>query len=255
MIPKAERVRLHFGPYRAPRFNFGSVVSDEIRGDVKVVGLSDARIPWPIGRKGRAQGLVVTEGLVRAVRQESVLAVSYWWGITDRTVTVWRRALGVPGLNEGSHRLRVKHGKSPTWRRRILRKAWAKANDPERIAKLAATLKGRQLPGNATQAALAARRASLDEASIRRLKRLYAKKSHIAPQIGPRWKRIWSAREDHWVKTLPPSDAIRKTGRSAEAVYCRRRTLGIVDEARRAAALRGGRKPSTSTIGRRTTKC
>jgi hypothetical protein len=50
---KAERFRLH-AHYATPGFKYGAVVQDFIRGPVRIVGLSDSRIPWPIGQKGRA---------------------------------------------------------------------------------------------------------------------------------------------------------------------------------------------------------
>ena len=48
MRPAKVRYQLHFGPYRTPRFKVGSVVQDEIRGRVPIIGVSDSRIPWPL---------------------------------------------------------------------------------------------------------------------------------------------------------------------------------------------------------------
>jgi hypothetical protein len=45
----ADLTRLLFGPYVAPPFEYGAIVRDEVRGDVEIVALSDAPIPWPIG--------------------------------------------------------------------------------------------------------------------------------------------------------------------------------------------------------------
>jgi hypothetical protein len=45
--------------YRTPRFEYGEVVTCEMRGDVKMVGLTAARIPWPkcpTGKRCRARG-------------------------------------------------------------------------------------------------------------------------------------------------------------------------------------------------------
>ena len=39
------RFKLHFGPYRTPRFKYGAVVQDALRGEVKIVGLTAGRIP------------------------------------------------------------------------------------------------------------------------------------------------------------------------------------------------------------------
>jgi hypothetical protein len=40
---------LLFGPYATPRFKYGRKVRCLMRGTVKIVGITDARIPWPIG--------------------------------------------------------------------------------------------------------------------------------------------------------------------------------------------------------------
>jgi hypothetical protein len=81
MLSHATRFRLHFGPYRTPRFRMGAVVEDELRGAVRIVKLTDAPIPWPIGKAedGRL-ALVVYGALAKAVRRESGVAVCHWWG-------------------------------------------------------------------------------------------------------------------------------------------------------------------------------
>jgi hypothetical protein len=90
ILPASIRLKFHFGPYRAPRFKLGAIVEDEIRGAVTVVGLTDARIPWPIARKGKYRALLVDKTLVAAIRRESVQAVAFWWGISVETVHVYR---------------------------------------------------------------------------------------------------------------------------------------------------------------------
>ena len=50
-----DRVKL-LGRYRTPRFHYGDVVTCALRGDMKIVGLSNARIPWPKGAPGSAHG-------------------------------------------------------------------------------------------------------------------------------------------------------------------------------------------------------
>ena len=64
----ADRHRLHFGPYPTPRFRYGAVVWCEVRGEVTIAGLTDAPIPWPVGKRGRAKSLVVYKGLAKALR-------------------------------------------------------------------------------------------------------------------------------------------------------------------------------------------
>ena len=65
------RHRLHFGPYKTPRFQYGAVVQDVARGDVVIVGMTDAAIPWPLARRvDRPSGLpslVLNCSLVKAV--------------------------------------------------------------------------------------------------------------------------------------------------------------------------------------------
>ena len=41
----ADRFKLYFGPYKTPRFKYGRKVWCERRGWMKIVGLSDAKIP------------------------------------------------------------------------------------------------------------------------------------------------------------------------------------------------------------------
>jgi hypothetical protein len=90
MLPAAIRFKLHFGPYKTPRFKLGACVEDEIRGEVTIVGLTDARIPWPIGLKGKARAYIVYGALARAVRRESAQAVMHWWGVSRPWVRACR---------------------------------------------------------------------------------------------------------------------------------------------------------------------
>src|SRR4051812_49132675 len=94
--------------YATPRLRAGDMARCARRGDVRVVGLSDAPIPWPVGQtlpRGRARSLVLSDGLADAVRRESAVAVAHWWGVSTQTVGAWRKALEVPQYNEGTTRL------------------------------------------------------------------------------------------------------------------------------------------------------
>jgi len=104
------RHRLHFGPYATPRFRIGQHVEDLRRGTVRIVGLSDGRIAWPIAAGPGGLSLLLYRGLARAVRSEANAAVAYWFGVTGQTVTKWRRALGVRHP-EGDRRLQAANGK------------------------------------------------------------------------------------------------------------------------------------------------
>jgi hypothetical protein len=98
MLRAAVRYKLHFGPYKTPHFKLGAVVEDEIRGEVKINGVSEARVPWPLAIHRPQRSVIVYGALARAIRRESVQAVAYWWGVSVEKVRVVRRALGVPIL-------------------------------------------------------------------------------------------------------------------------------------------------------------
>jgi hypothetical protein len=106
-----DRVKLLFGPYKAPRLRRGDRAFCFFRDcDVVITSWTDAPIPWPrcraLDSPGSGSGLLVDEALARAVRHESAAAVMHWWGASQRAVWAWRRALGVTRTdNEGSHRL------------------------------------------------------------------------------------------------------------------------------------------------------
>jgi hypothetical protein len=120
--------QLVFGPYRPPRFRLGGTLRCRVYGSRPVVGVSAARISWPLVRAGTRRRAVpaLVGGLVRAVRLEARQAVAAWWGVSDSTVTKWWKALGVPEHNPGTARLRrvaadaLLHTRPPgrRWRRR-----------------------------------------------------------------------------------------------------------------------------------------
>lgn len=102
----SERFKLLHGPYAPPALRRGDTVECEYRGcEVKVGGLTDGRIPWPRLLKNGKPALIVCGDLARAVRSESELAISYWWGVSVTTIWKWRQALDVPRMNEGTGRL------------------------------------------------------------------------------------------------------------------------------------------------------
>jgi hypothetical protein len=106
-----DRVKLMFGPYKAPPLRRGDRAFCLLRDcDVVITSWTDARIPWPRCRAldgtGGGSGLLLDEELARAVRHEAAGAVMYWWGASSEAVKRWRRALGVGRTdNEGSRRL------------------------------------------------------------------------------------------------------------------------------------------------------
>jgi hypothetical protein len=101
-MPNHDIHRLLFSPYRPTRCRIGRVLKCEVRGEVIVCSMTAGRIPWPVGKRARARSLVVCGGLARAVRRESNLAVSHWWGVTPHPVSIWRKALGVGPVTKGT---------------------------------------------------------------------------------------------------------------------------------------------------------
>jgi hypothetical protein len=101
----AERFRF-LGKYRTPRFRYSRKVLCEVRGEVVITGLTDAPIPWPVGKGDAGRpSQVVFKDLAKAIRRESNQAVAHWWRVDVQTVSKWRHRLGVARANEGTHRL------------------------------------------------------------------------------------------------------------------------------------------------------
>jgi hypothetical protein len=229
-----DRHLLLFGPYRPPRFRYGSRVMCELRGQVELVGLREAPIPWPVGRRVGARrssrGLVLYAGLARAVRLEAPLAVAYWWGVTAQTVTVWRKALAVGPTTSGTSVLRARvmlgeHG------RRMRESGVAKARDPERCEKIAAAKRGRPRPPHVVESIRRAHTGRVHSEEERR------KRSEAHKRLGtwpPAAGRPWTEAEDAVVRSPRPCEAARVlTGRSVASIRSRRHTLGVPDGRRR----------------------
>jgi len=74
--------------------------------DVIVVGYTDGRIPWPLGRRPGfgPPGLILFGALAEAVHRENNHAVGYWWGVSEKIVSNWRKALSVGLTNAGTRR-------------------------------------------------------------------------------------------------------------------------------------------------------
>jgi len=215
------RHRLHFGPYATPRFRIGQRVVDLRRGTVRIVGLSDGPIQWPIAAGPGGLSLVLYRGLARAVRRESNAAVAYWFGVTGQTVTKWRRALGVRHP-EGDRCLQAANGKR---NRNGLVAMWAKAKDPTRCAKIAAARRGKPRPPHVIEALRmanlgrklpAAQRAKMSAAHKRRRTR--------PPAAG----KPFTAHELWLIQRLPPAEAAKRTGRTLTAIYSQRSRLRVV---------------------------
>jgi hypothetical protein len=223
-MSSVNRHKLHFGPYRTPRFKYGAKVECQARGEVTIWKLSAGRIPWPMGKTHKAVSLVVYKGLARAIRREAGCAVRHWWGVGTAAITKWRRALGVPAMNEGDRRLKRAYAKTD-WAKAARVKAWSKARDPARRAKISAAKRGKPRPPHVHEALL---RANLG----RKLSRAHRKKlseAHLGSKRQPPNGRAWTEREDELVRNLPPEDAAKNIGRTLAAVILRRSRLGLSD--------------------------
>jgi hypothetical protein len=129
--------RLLHGPYRMPRCRLGGRLFCEERGWVTVERISDGNIPWPQTVVRRSRAFILCGGLAKAVRRESAIAVCHWWGVTPQTVSKWRKALGVPQVNEGTARLYRDYAPERLTED-VRKRALAAANGPEANAKKAA---------------------------------------------------------------------------------------------------------------------
>lgn len=226
-----DRFRL-LGAYRTPRVRLGSVVSCECRDcDVIVVGYSDGKVPWPVGRKRGAgsRGLILFADLTRAVRGESAQAVGHWWGVGRSTVANWRKALEVELANPGTHRLRSAYAHEP-WAVRALRKAVEKARGSVARQKMAAARRGKPQPPHVGEAVARANRRRRVGASTRA--RMSATRRAIVSRGEYHYPngRAWTAREDELIRKLPVAEAVRRTRRTLASVYSRRGVLGVADK-------------------------
>lgn len=219
-VLQAERFRLH-GRYVTPRFKCGDVVEDLVRGPVQIVGITNARIPWPIGKSGIGKSLILYGALAEAVRNEAAQAIRYWWGVGHPLVWKWRKALGVPHSNAGTHKLHVRYAQEPFFKR-----AQLKARDPARRAKISAALLGKPRSPEVCARLAASKRGSRHSAATRRKMSLTHKQKWLS---GPLAARRWTASQDELVRTLPPAEVAKRTGRTIKAVWSRRRTLGLTN--------------------------
>jgi len=214
------------GKYATPRFRYGKFVMCEMRGEVEIVGLTDAPIPWPIGKRGRHKAIVLYGGLVRAVKRESSLALQNWFGVGPFTVWKWRKALGVDRNTEGTSRLFSENSQTNPAVIEGLAKAHGKAQDPERRAKIAAAQRGKPRPASAMQAAWEANRGRKHTAEARAKMSAAQRRRGARP---PKAGRAWTAEEDAQVRGLPALEVVSRTGRTLQAVYSRRNELGLND--------------------------
>jgi hypothetical protein len=215
---------LHSGSYRTPRFQMGAVVEDEVRGSVRIVKMTDAPLPWPIGKAADGRlALVVYSGLARAVRRESGIAVCRWWGASWYHVNKWRRALGVPSTNEGTYRLRLAFTQTPRFRQ-IQNMSWATNGTPERRAAQSLRQTGMKMSEQARRNNSLAHMGILNSKATRRKLSLAHKRRGTWP---PAAGKPWTKDELALLRTLPAIEVFRQTDRTYSDVTSMRVLLGL----------------------------
>lgn len=129
---------------------------------------------------------------------------AFWWGVGAATVGKWRRAVGAASNNERTTKLRQLYARED-WFKQAQRKAWSKARDPERRAKIAAAKRG--VPrSKATIAKM--RKANLGKwasATTRTKMSIAAWRRGARP---PAAGVPWTVEEDYLCRTLPPAEVV-----------------------------------------------
>jgi hypothetical protein len=189
-----ERIKLLFGPYKAPALRRGDRSFCLYRDcDVVIGSWTAARISWPRCRaldcRAGGWGLLVDEELARAIRQESAAALVHWWGVHSSTVRLWRKAFGVGRMdNAGSRRL-------------ILA---ASEQAAEQV---------RGVPLSAEQC---------------ELRRQNVIKNRLLQRLQPGYQGpMWTAEQLALLGTLPDDEIAVRIGKTKLAVSLKRRSLGI----------------------------
>jgi hypothetical protein len=216
----AERFRL-LGRYRTPRFRIGRTVFCEVRGEMVITGMTDAPIPWPIGKHGAGRhSLIVFKGLAKAVPRESNQAVAYWWGADPQTVSKWRRALSVRRANEETSRLCRDYIAECGDDMRAL--GVKKACDPERCRKIAETMRGKPRPPHVLEAMHEPRRGSQHKQETRqRRSATHRQRGTLVPST-----ITWTPEEDELLRTLPTEEAAEDGAELASRVRAAKPVAG-----------------------------
>lgn len=195
-----EKFRLVDGPYVPPLVAIGGWLKCELRGELQVGGYTNALIPWPVA-VGHASQRIVCGDLVRALKTESRLAVSFHFGISRALVSEYRQRLGIERYTAGSMRL--------FWRNIELARA------SEARAKLSQHHEGRE------DIMTPAAREKLREIQRR------PKSEEWKQKAGERWKRRyalsgrpapWTEEELKIIGTRPDREVARLLNRSLSAV-------------------------------------
>lgn len=186
-------------------------------------GYTNAPIPWPRLLKTGRHVHIMCGDLLKAVRTESSVAMQYWFGVSSGTVSNWRRALGVGRNTPGTFKLAqdlidVRMTEEEQERGRTISK------QPEAIAKMKASKKGKPVHPNCLKA--------LDKG--RRQRRSDEVYTHTAKLISQKWANgeivhhnAWTDEELAMLGTDTDKAVAMKIGRSVVGVALKRRKLGI----------------------------
>lgn len=153
----------------------------------------------------------MTEELARALATESNQAIAYWWGVNAHTVSVWRKALGIPRATPGTSRLHrdsFAEINTPAIQRLRAERCYTPEAIAKRAAKWSAAHRGRPFFDQTGRRATEKQRRAQSE-------RLKGKPT-------PMNDRPWTAAEVGLLNKLPTAEVARRTGRTVQAVYLKR---------------------------------
>jgi len=205
-----ERAKLLFGPYHPPRTRRGKFLFCEWRGTVKVGDYSDGPIPWPL--KWRTRSLILCGDLVRAVKQESALAVANHWGVCTGIVSKWRNSLEVEPITDGTRFLKSHvqtEAMTPALRKHLSR---LKTGKPRKLTRrgAASLMAALHLPKSAQW--------------------FESMAPHFAARRGKPVDpndRVWTSKEEKLIGTMPDKEVAKRLRRSVSAVTARRKLKEI----------------------------
>lgn len=227
------------GPYLPPPCRVGDWIDDEIDGRLEVGGWTTAPISWPRRKKTGKASLILTEELARAVRTESSEAISFWWGVSTAKVWMWRKALGVGRVTEGTRKLLQERTGVPP---EAAARGRAAAAAPEVVARMAETKRGRPASPQTREALLLAAKAKKPTGWGIKANAWMLGRELPALHYGP-----WSDEEDSKLRELAnrkASDIAALLGRTVAAVRNRLVHLGLAATRDASKGRRLGGKPS-----------
>lgn len=217
---KVDTTKLLYGPYYAPKCKRGDKLECKVRGEEVVVGgLTDARIQWPRVLKTGKRSLIVCGDLVRAIRTESELAICHHWGVSVGVVWLWRKALGVGRVTEGTHRLYQDY-KPHKLTDRVVEIGRRNAGKPEAIERMASKHRGRKAHPNTKKALLDS--AKKQKSADHRRKIGESQKWRKRPELV-----TWTPEMDLLLGTMKDRQLAERLGKTVAAVRNRRHLLKI----------------------------